>query len=95
MMAKRNGDNDREQQREEGREQLTLQQNKYNPHRPLSNCISLDYQVKFCYLFILSLFYLNIFFKLRSIKILDVKQQTIMIIIILQLFFHLNVIPYI
>jgi hypothetical protein len=45
-MEKKNGDDGGEEQ-EEGREQLTLQQNKHYSHRPLSNCISGDYQVNF------------------------------------------------
>jgi len=40
-MEKKNGD----EEKEEEREQLTLQQNKY--YRPLSNCISVDYPVSF------------------------------------------------
>ncbi len=45
-MEKKNGDDEREEKEEE-KEQLTLQQNKYYPHRPLSNCISVDYPVSF------------------------------------------------
>ncbi len=88
----RDGEGERKEEEKEGREQLTLQQNKSYPHRPLSNCISLDYQVSFViYSFFSSLM---IFFELRSIKIRDVKQQPIMIIDLHQLFFHLNVFPY-
>jgi len=46
-MEKKNGDDGEEEKEEEGREQLILRQNKYYPHRPLSNCISIDYQVSF------------------------------------------------
>ncbi len=78
-MEKQNGD-------DEGREQLTLQQNNFYPYRPLSNCPSVDYPVSF-FLFIHSL---HIFFKQRLIEFLDVEQQTIMNIVIRPLFFHLN-----
>ena len=42
-MERQNGDGGGE--KEEEREQLTLQQNKCYPRRPLSNCTSGDYQV--------------------------------------------------
>ena len=45
-MEKKNGDGGEEQEKEKGREQLTPQQSKHYPHRPLSNCISIDYQVR-------------------------------------------------
>jgi hypothetical protein len=80
------------EEKDEGREQLTLEQNKYYPRRPLSNCTTDDYQVSFVIYSIF--FYLNIFFKHRSIKILDVEQQTIMNVVIHRLFFHLNVFLY-
>jgi hypothetical protein len=60
-MEKKNGDDEREE-----KEQLTLQQNKYYPHRPLSNCISVDYPVSFWYLFIL--FFLFKYFLLIKIN---------------------------
>jgi hypothetical protein len=92
-MKKKNGDGEEgEEENDEGREQLTLQQNKYYPPRPLSNCTSDDYQVSLAIYSIF--FYLNIFFKQRSIKILDVEQQSIMNVVIHQLFFHLNVLLY-
>jgi hypothetical protein len=46
-MEKKNGDGGEEEEKEKGREQLTPQQNKHYPYRPLSNCISIDYQVSF------------------------------------------------
>ena len=52
MMENKNGDGRRSREGEEQaaeeegrREQLTLEQNKHYPRRPLSNCISIDYQV--------------------------------------------------
>jgi len=53
-MEKKNGDGGEEEEKEKGREQLTPQQNKHYPYRPLSNCISIDYQVSF---FIYSFFF--------------------------------------
>lgn len=72
MMEKKNGDGRRrreeeggeeEQAAEEGREQLTLEQNKHYSHRPLSNCISIDYQVS---LIIYSFFFENLFIPLNK-----------------------------
>jgi hypothetical protein len=93
-MEKKNGDGGEEEEKEKGREQLTPQQNKHYSHRPLSNCISIDYQVSFVIYSFGLFFSLNIFFQRRSIEILNVRQLTIMIIVIHQLFFHLNVFPY-
>jgi hypothetical protein len=57
-MEKQNGDG-RVEEKEKGREQLTPQQNKYYPCRPLSNYISVDHQVSpviYPFFFSLSIF---------------------------------------
>ena len=74
-MEKKNGDGRRrggeeqaateeeEEEEERGREQLTLEQNKHYSRRPLSSCISIDYQVS---LIISSTFFEICFFSLNE-----------------------------